>query len=146
MVFGRSFVVQIENLQLVQDYLGAKLIDKRHVHLLLLSSSSSTSTPTLNLRVVLRLHQFRLRLRLFGKCHEEIFWKFLSRGLMKPHVCPGPPAFVGTHSVVIWSTFDLDSVHSYSSLKRSASFPYDWWKHRKIPSWLWWYGKRNPSL
>ena len=34
MVFGRSFVVQIENLQLVQDYLGAKLIDKRHVHLL----------------------------------------------------------------------------------------------------------------
>ena len=33
MVFGRSFVVQIENLQLVQDYLGAKLIDKRHVHL-----------------------------------------------------------------------------------------------------------------
>ena len=56
-------MVEIPNWQLVRDYLGAKLIDKCHVHLAppLLSSPSSV----FNLRVVrallrFELHQFRL--------------------------------------------------------------------------------------
>ena len=32
-IWAARFVIQIQNLQLVQDDLGAKLIDKRHVHL-----------------------------------------------------------------------------------------------------------------